>query len=841
VTRLLKLVLAAWLLASCRCDRTSLVEVPPARWVTSPERLTVPATYVGQRGHATLEVSNLGVLAGSAELSIEGPFELSVHQLELAAGESVALEVSFSPTTVGLFSTTLRVGPLEVPVDAEGIAVPVCEAASACEQSQFEYADGQCIVKRKPNGAACQTQCIESGACSTGVCVGRFKACDDRNACTVDACNEDEGCSHAPRVCPSSTNRCQVAQCDLMQGCGFGDVADGTPCGANGPDDCLSTQVEVCVAGQCVQRTRPEESRCAGRWVPSFIPMRTWKSAMAYDSRREKLVVFDGSGLGDTWEWDGTTWLRRTPATAPPARTGHAMVYDPARQRILLFGGMLLGGARGGLATDDTWEWDGTTWLQRAPLSRPPSRAFHGMAYDAARQRVVLFGGTTISPPPPLSDTWEWDGATWLQRAPATSPPARSSFAMTYDAARQRVILFGGGGMNDTWEWDGMTWHQRTPATSPSRRIRMAMTYDVSRRRVVLFGGMNWTGSALSDTWEWDGTNWQQRSTMTSPSARHDHAIAYDTARDRVVVFSGSDGFPTVNTSDVWELNGAIWQPQSLISPSIRAGHSMTYETHRQRVLLFGGAAIRSHFSDTWEWDGTAWLERTPATSPPPRMHAMMAYDTARQRAVLFGGFVNGSNLSDTWEWDGTTWLQRTPATSPSALSSGAMVYDVARQRVVLFGGGTLLGGGITPVSETWEWDGTTWSQRRAAASPSPRLSPVMAYDSTRGRVVLFGGHSSGVQLSDTWEWDGTSWLQRTPATSPPQSPGGLAYDEARQRIVFFGGAYPTNTWEWDGATWTEKRPLDSPVYADQSAMVYDGARRRLLLFTGTDTWMLMP
>ena len=35
----------------------------------------------------------------------------------------------------------------------------------------------------------------------------------------------------------------------------------------------------------------------------------------------------------------------------------------------------------------------------------------------------------------------------------------------------------------------------------------------------------------------------------------------------------------------------------------------------------------------------------------------------------------------------------------------------------------------------------------------------MMAYDSTRGKVVLFGGlmHMGG-QPSDTWEWDGSAW-----------------------------------------------------------------------------------
>ena len=61
---------------------------------------------------------------------------------------------------------------------------------------------------------------------------------------------------------------------------------------------------------------------------------------------------------------------------------------------------------------------------------------------NTARKRVVLFGFVY---PPARSDTWEWDGNTWLERSPTTSPSVRFGHAMAYDAARQRVVLFGGG------------------------------------------------------------------------------------------------------------------------------------------------------------------------------------------------------------------------------------------------------------------------------------------------------------------------------------------------------------------------------------------------------------
>ncbi len=47
-----------------------------------------------------------------------------------------------------------------------------------------------------------------------------------------------------------------------------------------------------------------------------------------------------------------------------------------------------------------------------------------------------------------FSETWEWNGATWTQRFPTTAPPPRRNHALAYDSARQRVMLFNG---TDTW------------------------------------------------------------------------------------------------------------------------------------------------------------------------------------------------------------------------------------------------------------------------------------------------------------------------------------------------------------------------------------------------------
>jgi len=299
------------------------------------------------------------------------------------------------------------------------------------------------------------------------------------------------------------------------------------------------------------------------------------------------------------------------------------------------------------------------TWTQKLPATSPQFGYFPAMVYDAARQQVVLFAGFDLQSNTFSNETWIWDGFTWTQRFPATSPPARNSHAIAYDATRQQVVLFGGSVVGtisaDTWVWDGVNWTQKFPATRPSARLHTAMTYDVARQQVVLFGGGPGAPIGFADTWVWDGTNWTQKFPATSPPGRGLHRMAYDIVRGQIVLFGATpDGI--------------------------------------------------TFFNDTWVWDGTTWTQKFPATSPPiPRYAYAVAYDAARQQVVLFGGQgpSNTPLYGDTWVWDGTTWTQKFPASSPPGRSTHVMAYDAARSQVVMFGGIT---GGAFQASDTWVW-----------------------------------------------------------------------------------------------------------------------------------------
>ena len=219
----------------------------------------------------------------------------------------------------------------------------------------------------------------------------------------------------------------------------------------------------------------------------------------------------------------------------------------------------------------------------------------------------------------------------------------------------------------------------------------------------------------------------------------------------------------------------------------------MAFDSNQQHTVLFGGRSSGGLTGDTWQWDGTAWTQ-VEDTGPPVRESHAMVYAADRNRAVLFGGDgVSLTALSDTWEWDATHWTHVQdlgPAREGSAMAFRG-------SGTALFGGfGVSSSAQANPAAlfgDTWEWDGQQWVERQDMG-PQARWLHAMAFDSTRSRLVLFGGTPALARdssLGDTWEADGpgtnpgggvvltTFWLNDPPLhggleLSGPAPPGGV-------------------------------------------------------------------
>ena len=288
---------------------------------------------------------------------------------------------------------------------------------------------------------------------------------------------------------------------------------------------------------------------------------------------------------------------------------------------------------------------------------------------------------------------------------------------------------------------------------------------------------------------------WTQQSNF-GPSDRGVGAMAYDSVRGRVVLFGGRSSTGQI-FGDTWEWDGSFWTQVEDIGPSPRFASAMVYDTARRVCLLFGGRDKDNQFlADTWQWDGSKWTKLSES-GPSSRSNHAMAYDNNRGRTVLFGGYPPDTPLGDTWEFDGDTWTQQQDA-GPLARSRHGMAFDDAGARTILFGGLAL--DGSSP-EDTWSWDGNDWVQI-AEFGPSPRFEAALA-STQDGSLILYGGVDNVVQgkpaiLADTWEFDGKRWTQRQDIGPGPLREATIAFDSLRGRVVLFGGQTPAP----DGTTW---------------------------------------
>lgn len=291
--------------------------------------------------------------------------------------------------------------------------------------------------------------------------------------------------------------------------------------------------------------------------TPTTNPTTRRTGAMEFSLLNGGTLMYGGLQFGptatldETWLFNGVDWTQLTPTTTPPPRWGHRMVYDSRRARIVTFGGR---SPTTTATANDTWEWDGTDWVQMAPANSPNARAFYSMVFDERRGVTVLYGTQSGSTFAGGDQTWEYDGTTWTQVVTATTPPGLETPAMAYDQGRGVTVMFGGwngqsGTMYDTtWEYNGIDWTQRTPATSPSPRYRASCVYDQTRGRVLVYGGFA-SGSAATDTWEYDGNNWTQIATA-GPARSTECYMAHNWVFGETVLFGGSG--PTGVSNETW-------------------------------------------------------------------------------------------------------------------------------------------------------------------------------------------------------------------------------------------------------------------------------------------------
>ena len=526
-------------------------------------------------------------------------------------------------------------------------------------------------------------------------------------------------------------------------------------------------------------------------------------------------------------EWQDSTEDGWGSARRPPPLEQHSAVVDAAAgSRMLVFGGHDDTAPGGPEVVNETvwqlvradedptrqvvWTWDTVKTAADAIAGRPVGRWAHAAVLTSDR-RMIVFGGR--SPAGALADSWQLQlavpfgaSAPWKRLAPVPdpvhgTPSARWGHAAVYEAAGNRMIVFGGrdaGALapDDSWELSlgAMPAWRRLVSSGQPREGHSAVSSNVSYPRVWLFGGRS-AGGARNDVMEYrlDTGTWRTPVLAAGspvPPARADHA-AFLGGDDGMTISGGELGDGSLDDR-VWRLRfiTPFFEPSQLVwvldppqakSPGPRAGHTLVPEDvlvtarrfeiydseastsgtpgatlelpasakrfvyyYPSMIVLPGGHVFHANGSNTGVLDlATSTWTALPGGYPGGTAGQIVHYAPGR---VMRCGGNSRSGLTDVIAFDAQ---DQSPGWTPWTL--GKLQSRILHKATLLPTGDALATGGVRDISDPLGvrrpqlWNETAGWSDSTTLEPEPVLR---SYHGTAtllpdGRVLTSGGYSA--------------------------------------------------------------------------------------------------
>ncbi len=438
--------------------------------------------------------------------------------------------------------------------------------------------------------------------------------------------------------------------------------------------------------------------------------------------------------------------------------------------------------------------------------------------------------------------TWAWRTVT------QTSPPSARSYTTRHmvavpNGSNADIYLFGGwatsrenqlvkmASMSNTSTTGTWTTLKATgTAGNPSARSGCLMVYKASTSKLYIYGGYNGT-TYLNDFWSYDisGNTFTQISpTGTAPTGSELMAGGFDVTNNRVWYTGGwTAGTQGTGANNVGYISGVGGGSEAYVQVrapdtdnQMYAGHSSsasTVDTKRGYIVMH--AMMTKDSTERYSFvidmnDGITSNKPVYGLNESDWMTARDApasvWNPDRNEWLVINGFADmgdettiaqGTHVNDIWAYDEVQnyWRYAAKGNLGMPHTEGSVaVYDTTRDRVLVFGG-------LSGIAETGNevWSATAdangmykWAKLTPTSTPpTSRWLTTAVYDSTNDRMLVVQGGKIGGPTNEVWELSFSSsadgvWTQRTPSGSVTGVTGaGFAAKTSNTRLYIFGGA----------------------------------------------------
>ncbi len=368
--------------------------------------------------------------------------------------------------------------------------------------------------------------------------------------------------------------------------------------------------------------------------------------SVSYDAVSNRLIVYGGcggscyptvssvhvlsnaNGLGGAAAWSELAG----PDLLQHQREAQVSAYSPVVNGLISFGGdqglagttlndLRVFSNANGLSSPSTWGTFAPTGAGGIPYERSSASAIYNSTSNIlsvyAGRNYTLYDGTYHIVQ--YTDAWVLSNAdgrsgaslTWTKLAPTGSiPPGRFAHTAVYDAANDRMLVYG-----------GLDWNQGAQTNTPLGDV-WQLTHP--------FG----TGGAPA---------WTQITTSgaQAPGARSGHSAAFDSTHQRLIVLGGSNDSGASNNVWVLDLN-----PHTL---TVTSAHG-TVTKNPDQPVYYAGDVVQLSVSADAGWDFTGWGGDANGTDNPLSVtidtdKTISALYTAQTRTISGNAGVGGAGI----------------------------------------------------------------------------------------------------------------------------------------------------------------------------------------------------